>query len=168
MKKAPLLLLFLTFSSYSKDLYCIFPNTTEDFLLKDCAVKEKNHLKVKPTAFAKIKFDKDGLAGGSFETGDCYWLRKSGVMKQTHCFDNGADHFKEELVRYKSDANLFGFMDKKLKVVIPAKYTFAYPFSGGKAEICMGCQELKIPRSEHKVMVGGTKFFIDKKGKQVK
>jgi hypothetical protein len=54
-----------------------------------------------------------------------------GPVQKTFCYDNGADYFVEDLARLIDSRGRFGFMNKKLKVVIVPKYTFAFPFENG-------------------------------------
>jgi hypothetical protein len=93
----------------------------------------------------------------------CFWVNRKGLAQKTHCFDNGADSFEEGLTRYLSPEGKLGYMNRRLKVVIPATYTFSYPFSKGQARACLGCSEEK--EGEHSFHRGGEWFLIDKTGK---
>lgn len=146
---------------------CKFPSVTGDFLsLKKCATETKGSLKANPAALSKIKFDEEGLAGG-FVGKNCYWMKKTGELERTHCFDNGADPFQEGLVRHVSQSGKFGYMDKNLQVVIPAVYDFAQPFGGGVAMVCIACRIVRAKGSEHAEVSGGNWSLIDKNGRSV-
>ena len=59
-----------------------------------------------------------------------------------------------------------GFIDRKLRVVIPPRYDFAFPFNGGTAVVCNGCKETS-DGGEHKSMVGGQWSIIDRHGREI-
>lgn len=146
---------------------CMFPNRQNKMIIESCAIKMSNDsFEVDRFVFGIIQFDKDGLAGGSIGESGCYWLNNKGVLRKTHCFDNGADYFQDGLVRYINSDGLFGYMDKKLKIRISAKYTFAFPFEHGYARVCNGCRAENVD-SEHKVQLGGHWMIINKRGKMV-
>lgn len=162
-------LLPLTHAS-EKNLNCVFPNQTEDMVLGDCAVKNKDGgFRILKPALAKIKFDTQGLAGGSISGEGCYWLNSKGLLRKTHCFDNGADSFAEGFARYIDERGNFGYMDQHLKIKILPAYTFAFPFESGQAKVCQNCTTEKIrPSSEYSVVTGGNWSLINKKGKVIK
>ena len=140
---------------------CSFPNKQSDMTIENCSSNEA----ITKSALRVIKFDQDGLAGGSITGKGCFWLHRSGRLKKTHCYDNGADYFKEGLVRYIDSTGKFGFMDKRLLVVIPPLYTFAYPFEAGHAKVCIGCQSKKTADGEHSSMEGGRWMILSRNGK---
>lgn len=150
-----------------KEISCNFPSSIESFLIPNCAIqKSDGAMVIAPAILNKIQFNADGLAGGSFMGQGCYWLNKLGVAKKTHCYDNGADYFEENLTRYIDSNGKFGFMNKSLKIVIKPKYDFAFPFKNGFSKVCMGCKSQKSsPDSEHSSMVGGEWSIINISGK---
>lgn len=99
---------------------------------------------------------------------------KSGlVVRQVAFFDNGPDYFEESKARFVARDGKLGFIDERLKTVIPARYDFATPFSGGISVICLSekknpCTRHKGEEEEHSTVVGGTWAVIDKKGKIIK
>ena len=76
-------------------------------------------------------------------------------------FDNGPDYASEGLIRYEV-ANKIGFVDEACKIRIVAKWDFAFPFSGGRAVVCEGCQNQSD--GEHSLRVGGKWGTINRKG----
>jgi hypothetical protein len=77
--------------------------------------------------------------------------------------DNGADYFKEGLVRGLRHGKLV-YYDRALRSVIVTNYDWGYPFEQGRAEVCMGCKETRLD-DEHQTMVGGHWAVIDRKGR---
>ncbi len=155
--------------SDSKFLKCAFPGKSEFTNFDSCAIRNQDgSIEIEKSIFKKIEFDNSGLAGGSIENDGCFWLNKKGLLRKTFCYDNGADYFQEGLARYVGPDGLFGYINKKLKIVIPAKYSFGYPFSKGKARVCQGCKEEKATDSEHTTVTGGQWMILNKKGEIVK
>ena len=129
-----------------------------------CAVRLKGGtFKIQKSIVPKIRFNSIGLAGGSVGQEGCFWLRKDRTLRKTHCYDNGADEFSEGLARFVDSKGRFGFMNQRLKVVVPATYTFAFPFEKGMARVCNGC--VSESDGEHSKMVGGEWLLIEKSGR---
>jgi hypothetical protein len=150
-------------------LGCVFPNVGDQTIIENCVEKLKDgSFKFQKSILKKIKFDPQGLAGGSIVGGSCYWLNKKGTLIRSHCFDNGADNFIEGLSRHVDTKGLFGFIDQKFNIKILPKYTYAYPFEYGFAKVCMGCKEQKSKNSNQSKIKGGQWMVIDKTGKVVK
>lgn len=74
----------------------------------------------------------------------------------------------DNLARHLDASGKFGFMNEKLKIIIPPQFTFAHPFEYGFSKVCMKCVEKKAKGSEHGYMDGGEWSVIDKTGKVVK
>lgn len=147
---------------------CRFPNQMEQMTIEDCAqVQQDSSFKIEKSILKKIEFDKNGLAGGSIGKSGCYWLNKKGLLRKTHCFDNGADSFNYGLARFVDSNGKFGYMNQRLQVIIPAQYTFAFPFEYNYAKVCNGCQIEKLENSEHSLVKGGQWLVINKTGKIV-
>ena len=152
-----------------KLLKCAFPGKTEFTNFDSCAFRNQDgSIGIEKSVFKKIDFDKSGLAGGSIGNDGCFWLNKKGLLRKTFCYDNGADYFQEGLARYVGPDGLFGYINKKLKIVIPAKYSFGFPFSKGNARVCQGCKEEKTTDSEHTSLAGGQWMILNIKGEIVK
>lgn len=160
------LILFTLFAhSYAQAEPCSFPNDKGLLSIEKCA---DISIKIDKKALSQFKFDSNGLAGGSIGTLGCYWLKKSGEIKKTHCYDNGADAFADGLTRYVDDKGYFGYMDTKLKIVIKPKFTFGFPFANGAAWVCNDCKTVQEKDSEHSRVEGGSWFVINKKGEVTK
>jgi hypothetical protein len=56
----------------------------------------------------------------------------------------------------------FGYIDRKLTVVIKPEYDVAFPFRNGRAIVCTGC--VTVAEGEHRAVKGGTWGLIDKTG----
>lgn len=161
-------ILFLNFSHAADETVSCTIYQSDLESIDHCVQKSKDgSFKILKSALTKIKFDAQGLAGGSIHKNGCYWFNKEGLLRKTLCFDNGPDFFKEGLTRFIDARGTFGFMDKKLQIKIPSQYTFSFPFENGYAKVCMNCKEEKID-NEHFIMVGGEWSIIDKSGKVVK
>lgn len=92
-----------------------------------------------------------------------FYVSKEGSIVRTHFFDNSADYFEEGLAR-TIKRKKFGFINKKLDVVIAPQYDFAFPFQNAKAVVCHGCEQVKEKNGEHTKVVGGKWGAIDTKG----
>ena len=110
--------------------------------------------------FQQVSFNADGLADIRIHDG-IYYINKKGQLMRTHLFDNGPDYFKDGLARTIKN-NKFGFINKKLNIIIKPEYDFAFPFVNGQAIVCNECS-IK-PVGEHKSIDGGQWGVIDKKG----
>lgn len=113
---------------------------------------------------AAQEFLPEGIAAVADEKGWAYIDAQGRVLIRPFLFDNGPDYFREGLARFVSGGR-FGFFDRHGKVVIPARYAFALPFSEGLAAVCNGCKEVAV--GEHKAMRGGQWGYINRQGKLV-
>jgi len=130
----------------------------------DCArINDKEEIIINDDHLDKIWFDDSGLAEIRIHDG-VYYLNNQGKITKSYFYDNGADPFREGLSRTKKN-NKFGFIDKKLNVVIQPKYDFVYPFSNGISKICIGCKKVKA--GEHTEIQNGKWGGIDKSGNVV-
>lgn len=116
----------------------------------------KNH-------FDTIWFNGDGLAEIRIYDG-IYYLNKQGKLVRTHLYDNGADYFQKGKARTIKN-NSYGFINKSLNVVIAPKYDFAFPFSNGRAKVCMNCR--KKNSGDHIELVDGVWGYIDNQGAEI-
>ena len=116
-----------------------------------------------PPRFAVANpFTPEGIAAVVDEKGWCYIDTEGKPVIRPFVFDNGPDYFKENVARFV-DGGKFGFFDRCGRVVIPARFDFAAPFSEGLAAVCAGCKA--IPQGEHTVRKGGKWGFIDHSGR---
>lgn len=148
--------------------------------LRACGVVHSGGaLWLRPSAWRKLRFDDAGLVGlvvaptvslpglpGGTSPG-AYWVHRSGAVRRTHLYDNGPDYFEGGLARYIDARGKFGFVDRRLRVAIPAAFDFAFPFDGGRADVCSGCarQACRATDCEHGARVdGGTWGSVDRRG----
>lgn len=108
-------------------------------------------------------YDSDDIAYLSSEFGPFYFL-KSGLARKTIYYDNGPDYFQEGFARTSWNGKI-GFIDKKLTIIIPPSYDFAFPFQDGVSLVCNGCKQQAD--GEHTEMVGGKWGFINISGNVV-
>ena len=123
---------------------------------------DEDTLTLYPKHFKALYFGDSNLAVVYTNHG-IFYVSKTGKVKRTVNFDNGADYFKEGLVRTISKGK-YGFMNDKLEIVIKPQFDFVYPFSDGKARFCNGCKE-QSDGEEHSTMVGGKWGYVDRDGK---
>ena len=116
---------------------------------------------IEPRYRVAQEFSREGLAAVVDEHGWAYIDRSGNVVIRPFTFDNGPDYFREGLARFVVDGK-FGFFDRRGRVVIQPRFTFAGPFSKGRAPVCEGCREVRL--GEHTSMTGGSWGFIDKRG----
>jgi hypothetical protein len=106
-------------------------------------------------------FSSEGIAAVVDDQGWAYINEKGWVVVRPLVFDNGPDYFSDGLARYVFKGR-FGFFDKWGRIVIPARFDFAQPFSDGRAPVCFGCREVR--EGEHRMMMGGKWGFVDLRG----
>ena len=116
---------------------------------------------IEPRYQVAQEFSREGLAAVVDEHGWAYIDRSGKVLIRPFTFDNGPDYFREGMARFVVDGK-FGFFDRHGRVVIQPRFTFAGPFSKGRAPVCEGCREVR--EGEHTSMTGGSWGFIDKRG----
>ena len=106
-------------------------------------------------------FSPEGIAAVVDAGGWAYIDRQARVLIRPFVLDNGPDYFRQGLARFVREGRL-GFFDRHGKVDVPARFSFAQPFSEGLAAVCAGCKE--VPEGEHKAVRGGQWGFIDRQG----
>ena len=78
--------------------------------------------------------------------------------------DNAPDAFVEERARTQVDSKI-GYIDRKLRVVIPPRYDWGFPFEHGKAVVCSGCEPKRD--GEHWFVEGGLWGVVDRNGREI-
>ncbi len=116
---------------------------------------------ISPRFDVALEFSAEGLAGVVDNLGWAYIDPTGRVVIRPLVVDNGPDYFEEGLARFRTGGKI-GFFDKKGKVVIQAKYTFARPFSDGLAAVCDSCKEVR--QGEYTAVAGGKWGFINTSG----
>ncbi len=121
---------------------------------------------IAPRYLRGFRYDAHGIAAVAID--GWYYVRRDGraapVMDDG---DNDAEGYFDGLARSPVGGKI-GFIDRRLRLVIPAKYDGAYHFLHGVAEICMGC---KITRAgedgEWTYYDGGLWGCIDRRGRLI-
>jgi hypothetical protein len=121
----------------------------------------RGEIVIEPRYATAGKFSRQGIAPVADDRGWSYIDRAGKALIKPFLFDNGPDPFREALARF-TDRGKFGFFDRRGAVIIPPKFDFARPFSGGRAAVCEGCT--KVYHGEHWNMQGGKWGFIDRTG----
>jgi hypothetical protein len=119
---------------------------------------------IAPRYQAAQEFSPEGIAAVVDEHGWAYIDQAGKLLIRPLVFDNGPDYFQESLARFRRDGKV-GFFDRRGRVVIEARYSFALPFSEGRAAVCDGCVE--VSEGEHRTLRGGRWGFIDRDGRLV-
>lgn len=86
------------------------------------------------------------------------------VVWRPFVFDNGPDYVSEGYTRYVDDDGRVGFLDAAGNAVIPARFTWAGPFEGGRARYCMGCTASADDAGEHTRFTGGRWGWVTPSG----
>lgn len=121
----------------------------------------QNRIVIPPRYRVANEFSDCGLAAVVDAEGWVYIDTGGRAVIRPFVFDNGPDYFQEGLARFVKNGK-FGFFDRTGKVVIPARYDFAYPFDRGKAKVGRGCKILSA--GEHQKVEGGVWEEIDQSG----
>ncbi|MGH8528978.1 MAG: WG repeat-containing protein [Nevskiales bacterium] len=110
-------------------------------------------------------FGADGLASVRREQG-WTWIDRHGkpLVEQALEFDIAPDPFAEGLARFLEREKV-GFFDRRGRIVIPARYDFAYPMQQGFAVFCFNCK--REYHGEHYRMAGGRWGLVKRDGKEV-
>jgi hypothetical protein len=86
-------------------------------------------------------------------------------MAPVMVYDNGPDEFPDSLARSPVGQKV-GYIDRRLRLVIPAKYDGAFPFQHGVAVVCLGCTV--VSDGDHSWYEGGAWGCIDRRGRELK
>ncbi|MCX6630268.1 MAG: WG repeat-containing protein [Candidatus Solibacter sp.] len=106
-------------------------------------------------------FTPEGIAAVVDQNGWAYIDAGGRVVIRPLVVDNGPDEFSESLARFRQGGKV-GFFDTRGKVAIPPRFSFAMPFSQGRAAVCDGCVERK--EGEHLAIRRGRWGYIDSRG----
>ncbi len=121
---------------------------------------------VKAEHLRALPFDKHGVAAvwiKGFK--GFYYVGRDGQMVPVVSYDNGPDDFVEDRARTQVDGKI-GYIDRTLRVVIPPRYDWGFPFERGKAVVCRGCAP-KRDGGEHGFVEGGVWGAVDRNGREV-
>jgi hypothetical protein len=100
---------------------------------------------------------KDGLA--SIYVDQWYKVRRDGGAAPVMTVDNWAEPFSDGRARSQVGGKI-GYIDRYLKLVVPARYDGAFPFERGVAVVCVGCK--LVSDGEHTHYEGGMWGCIDR------
>jgi hypothetical protein len=122
--------------------------------------------RVKAEHLRALPFDKYGIAAVWMEglKGFSY-VGRDGHMVPVVAYDNAPDAFVEGRARTQVDGKI-GYIDRRLRVVIPPRYDWGFPFERGKAVVCVGCA-LKPDGGEHRLVEGGMWGAVDRNGREI-
>lgn len=146
----------------SKALPCTMLKDGTFESLGDCATPNPDgSYAVGPDALRQLRFDRHGLAAFAIRAAGYAYVRRDGRALLVPTFDNGPDEFADGLVRVRLGDKL-GYADRRLKLVIPAIYDGAHPFTGKRAWACIGCTP--VSDGEHSWYRGGQTVCLDPRG----
>jgi hypothetical protein len=121
---------------------------------------------VKAKHLRALSFDRHGIAAvwiKGFK--GFYYVRRDGHMVPVVTYDNAPDSFVEGRARTQVDGKI-GYIDRRLRVVIPPRYDWGFPFEHGKAVVCSGCAP-KPDGGEHGLVEGGMWGTVDPNGREI-
>jgi len=107
-----------------------------------------------------LSYDRHGLS--TIFIGGWYVIRRDGRLAPVMMMDNWAEDFSDGLARSLVGGKI-GFVDRSLRLAIPARYDGAYPFNRGVAIVCIGCTSKTT--GEYTSYVGGAWGCIDRFGR---
>ena len=117
---------------------------------------------IRPCYWRRFAFDAHGLASVRLGT-SWYWFNRAGRSAQTMLVDTWAEDFSNGRARSPRLGKI-GYIDRTLRLVIPARYDGALPFDNGVAGVCQGCSLVQM--GEHWMYEGGKWFCIDPQGRE--
>jgi WG containing repeat len=128
-----------------------------------CAwVDQNGQLHVTARHLARLTYDSDGLA--TIRVDRWYYVRRDGRLAPVMALDNWAEPFSDGLARSPHGEKI-GYIDRELRLVIPARYDGAFRFERGVAVVCTGCKTLSD--GEHSRYDGGMWGCIDRQGREL-
>jgi len=129
----------------------------------NCATKDaQGQVHLAPQRLSQLSYDSNKLAGVYVEC--WYYLARDGRSAAVVAFDNGPDPFADGLAR-SPVGDKVGYIDRHLRLVIPAQFDGAFPFEHGQAAVCVGCRATSD--GEHSSYAGGQWGCIDRRGQLV-
>jgi hypothetical protein len=155
-------------SSVAVEKHRVLPCTYSSRLDKDtlthpgCAWRDASgRIHLSPTHLRRLDFDGSGLA--SVHIDGFYYVRRDGRLAATMELDNWADPFVDGRARSQAHGKI-GYIDRSLRLRIPARYDGAYPFDHGLAVVCRACTSRS--HGEHGWYEGGVWGCIDRYGRE--
>lgn len=126
-------------------------------------------VRIDPAHLERLSYSEEGL--GSVWVNGVGWIyvKRDGETLEVLALDNGPDPFAEGLVRGLRNGKV-AYFDRSFRMVIAPRYDFGWPFSGGRARVCLGCRTEPADPADferHLSVVGGEWGFIDLAGREV-
>lgn len=112
-----------------------------------------------------LSFDAHGLSS-VWVRGGWWYVDRGGRLAPAVTMDNGPDPFTNGLARSPAGKKV-GFIDRRLRLVIAARYDGAHGFKNGRAVVCEGCELHHDPDNEHSWYQGGRWGCIDRHGREL-
>ena len=146
------------------DVQCLYSSRREKELTvaDDCA-RRTPALEFNPARLRDFVFTR-GLSDVNVK-GQWYYVRPGGASQPVMTFENWADEFHSGLARSEV-AGKIGYVDRRLRLVLPRIYDGAFPFEKGRAVVCFGCT--KRIDGEHSFYAGGSWACIDPRGREIR
>ena len=161
---APLLLIATPVQAAPFDVKCTYSSRSEKELVvaPDCARRDRA-LRFNPARLIDFAFTR-GLSDVNIG-GHWYYVRDDGLSQPVVTFENWADEFHSGLARSEV-ADKIGYIDTRLRLVLPRRYDGAYPFEKGRALVCFGCT--LESDGEHHYYAGGIWTCINPRGHEIR
>jgi WG containing repeat len=147
------------------DLNCMYDSRADHaiHMFKSCAWKDQDgHLHVTLRHLRRLSYDRHGLA--TILIGQWFYVRRSGRLAPVMTFDNVAEPFSHGLARSPVGEKI-GYIDRRLRLVIPARYDGALRFESSVAAVCMACK--LVSDGDHADYDGGMWGCIDRRGNEL-
>jgi hypothetical protein len=150
----------------SEPVSCVYETAEGMTAFDGCAWTDRaGRPRLAPEHLRAMRFGPDGLAP-LFIGEHWAYADRTGRMAPVVTWDNGADPFRGGLARSPVEGRT-GYIDRRLRLVIPARYDGAYPFEDGHAVVCVGCVAKRDPSGEHSWYEGGRWGCIDRRGREI-
>lgn len=132
-------------------------------LFHHCARKGANgRLRIARHHLQRLAYDRHGLSNIFID--QWYVVRRDGALAPVMIMDNWPEGFSNGLARSPVGKKI-GYIDRSLKLVVPARYDGAFPFEHGTARVCIGCTVQMA--GEHSSYAGGRWSCIDRHGRRL-
>jgi hypothetical protein len=138
------------------------PPSNNDEIARCVSVGGGGEIRVREEAVRRLTFSEGPAVIAIGER--LFYVDRRGRTAEALPFDNGADPFVEGRARTIRSGKV-GFIDPDLRIVVPARWDFAFPFHGGIAVVCDGCRT--TAEGEHRRIEGGRWGYVDRTGQPV-
>jgi len=145
------------------------PNTADDMTtVPACAtVSAAGIMHLQPGQLRHLSFDENGLAAVQVDR-LFYYVARNGETAPVASVEDRAVTFHDGLApspRFVGGRWKIGYIDTRLRLVIPARYDGGLDFAEGGAQVCLGC---KVDRDGSMAeLTGGRWGCIDTHGREV-